>query len=208
MLIKRLIIFLILYIQSFCLAQQISFSKDSQNIIWTGFDLVDSVWVFNRSDKDLFVEDIRGANIYLYRLTVNFKDLVEYFTVFFDIEPLTFVLSAQDSAQLVFSDPDLCPICDSPTSYYSFSDTLTFYSNSITQPQYKIFVSGDGYMNLETEQSIIPTFDLSQNYPNPFNNSTTITFEIPKKEFVEIAIYNLMGEKVAELLNKELSLGK
>ncbi|MFH1525864.1 MAG: T9SS type A sorting domain-containing protein, partial [Bacteroidota bacterium] len=62
---------------------------------------------------------------------------------------------------------------------------------------------------IEQQKSFIPIkYSLKQNYPNPFNNSTTITFEIPKKEFVEIAIYNLMGEKVAELLNKELSLGK
>ena len=53
-------------------------------------------------------------------------------------------------------------------------------------------------------QSII----LNQNYPNPFNPITTISFEIPKKEIVEVSIYNILGQKIETLLNKELNAGK
>jgi len=46
-------------------------------------------------------------------------------------------------------------------------------------------------------------FQLSQNYPNPFNHATTIHYQIPKTEFVQIDIYNLMGQKIRTLVSKQ-----
>ena len=59
------------------------------------------------------------------------------------------------------------------------------------------------------EQGNIPNnYTLKQNYPNPFNPATTIEFGIPESEFVTIAVYNMLGEKVNLIVNKELSAGK
>jgi hypothetical protein len=44
-------------------------------------------------------------------------------------------------------------------------------------------------------------YGLMQNYPNPFNPSTTISFNLQKKAKVTIAIYDMLGHQVAELLN-------
>ena len=46
-----------------------------------------------------------------------------------------------------------------------------------------------------------------QNYPNPFNITTMISFTLLKTSTVKLIIYNLIGEKVATLLNKKLTNG-
>jgi hypothetical protein len=52
------------------------------------------------------------------------------------------------------------------------------------------------------ETSSLPTvYSLSQNYPNPFNPTTTIKFGIPKAGDVSLAVYDILGRKVAELIN-------
>ncbi|NNL21507.1 MAG: T9SS type A sorting domain-containing protein [Ignavibacteriaceae bacterium] len=51
-------------------------------------------------------------------------------------------------------------------------------------------------------------YELYQNYPNPFNTQTTIEFSIPEAAYVTLNIYNLLGEKIFELVRTSLNAGK
>jgi hypothetical protein len=59
-----------------------------------------------------------------------------------------------------------------------------------------------------TSAESLPTrYSLEQNYPNPFNPRATIAFGLPEMAHVRITIYNLLGQKVKELVNKNMSAG-
>jgi len=61
---------------------------------------------------------------------------------------------------------------------------------------------------LSIDGSAIPeVFALHQNYPNPFNPVTSIQFDIPEQSEVRMDIYNLMGQRVATLVNNTLEPG-
>jgi len=60
---------------------------------------------------------------------------------------------------------------------------------------------------VEVEVFSVTTLKLEQNYPNPFNPSTKIKYSIPENSFVNLSVYNLLGEKVASLVDERKEPG-
>lgn len=59
----------------------------------------------------------------------------------------------------------------------------------------------------EDVQGIPSIYKLQQNYPNPFNSVTKICFSLGNLAITRIILYNSLGEKLSEILNKELGAG-
>ena len=61
---------------------------------------------------------------------------------------------------------------------------------------------------IQSKHSLNPQlYALHQNYPNPFNPTTQIRYDLPKNEFVDIIIYDLMGRKIKSLFNTYQNAG-
>ena len=60
----------------------------------------------------------------------------------------------------------------------------------------------------EDTPDIPDVFALHQSYPNPFNLSTTIPFDLPESGTVSLTVYDLLGRKVATVMDEELPAGR
>lgn len=61
---------------------------------------------------------------------------------------------------------------------------------------------------IDTLKVNLPTkYQVFQNYPNPFNPTTKISYAIPQNSFVELKVFNLLGQEIATLVNQERPAG-
>lgn len=58
-----------------------------------------------------------------------------------------------------------------------------------------------------SENTMPSSFSLSQNYPNPFNSTTHIRFTLADFRFVTVTVYDVVGKKVARVVNEKKSPG-
>ncbi len=62
--------------------------------------------------------------------------------------------------------------------------------------------------DVEDEAKQLPDkITLNQNYPNPFNPETTISFFIPSSSMVQLNVFNILGQQVASLIDREVNSG-
>ncbi|KAB2843814.1 MAG: T9SS type A sorting domain-containing protein, partial [Ignavibacterium sp.] len=94
-----------------------------------------------------------------------------------------------------------------PKSYSFIDNNLKVGSYSYRLKQID-FDGSFAYSHIVNVEITAPLqFSLEQNYPNPFNPATMINYSLAKDELVKISVFNLLGEKVATLVNTNQKAG-
>lgn len=89
-------------------------------------------------------------------------------------------------------------------TYARVPDGSSTWSIVTTYTKGKSNGNGTGIDKLsETPKS----FSLNQNYPNPFNPSTMIEYNLPSESFVELNIFNSLGELIDKIVNERQTAG-
>ena len=86
--------------------------------------------------------------------------------------------------------------CQSQPEYCIDGDTLTFEVSIVVQ-----------VVSTEPESFAPEQFSLHQNYPNPFNPTTSLRYDLPENNLVNITIYDMMGKQVKTLVNQTQDAG-
>ncbi len=97
---------------------------------------------------------------------------------------------------------------DNNYNFKGVLDDIRIYNYALSVPDIEKLASFT--TDVKNDMStILPDRDiLLQNYPNPFNPATNISFYLKNNSHVTLDIFNSLGQKVAELLNKDLVPGK
>lgn len=91
---------------------------------------------------------------------------------------------------------------DSDGALYISSDWINHFVLKVEYQQPTTGINDD-------DSNILPqTAILEQNYPNPFNPTTQINFSLPENNIVKLEVFNLLGQRVSQLVNEMKAAGR
>jgi hypothetical protein len=205
---RKLILSIILCFSINLFAQNISVSKDTMEFFnfWDDNKSADSINIYNNSNAILTLDSITSRNYEFYvQISYNGSIVNEFFMFYQDTTLLSFEIPPNDSAKFIF---DLTvPITKLSSFADIWIDTISILNNSTNNSTQNITVLTDISLSNKDENNIPYDFKLFQNYPNPFNPNTNIKYSIPLSEYVEIKVFDILGNEVTNLINEYKTSG-
>jgi hypothetical protein len=139
------------------------------------------IYIANNGSKQLVVDSITISDSRFSLSTNNYL-----------LEPNSYLKST-----LVFN----------PDSVKTYNAVLKVFSDAGIK---KIAITGtgkDNAVNVDAEIITPLNFSLEQNYPNPFNPNTKISFKLAERSYIELKIFDVLGNEVATLVNEQKPTG-
>jgi hypothetical protein len=112
-----------------------------------------------------------------------------------------FNISSNPCSQMVLLDSIYDPVNGS--LMFGLADGITEFKPIFMPDSFYVYGTGINDKPDRPDQ-----FELLQNYPNPFNAQTTISYCLPEAGPVTLSIYNIMGQKVATLMDGTQDTGE
>ena len=103
---------------------------------------------------------------------------------------------------------DIAEFCNLSQMMYKYPGVSLWEYNQISHSYiWEEYSSAWTPTGISDESNSPVHYNLSQNYPNPFNPTTNIQYSISRRQFVELKIFNVLGQEIETLVNAEKHAG-
>jgi hypothetical protein len=137
-----------------------------------------------------------GARLQMYEMAFN--------TTWIDVAPPLSTVQGGASREVTLTfDPTMLRASDYRVDLHIHS---TMYDSTLILPVRLTKIDTIDAVHQETDK-LPDRYALRQNYPNPFNPTTQIRYDLKQSGRTQLIVYNVMGEKVAELVNSTQPAG-
>ncbi|MDP4191465.1 MAG: T9SS type A sorting domain-containing protein [Bacteroidota bacterium] len=157
-------------------------------------------WIINTMPGTLAIDSIPDTVI---KIGIPYKYRISYYSKFND--QISFIINHLPQwAKFNTITHSIEGIPDSSADSISIS-VKDMHGDEYTQSF--ILRKADTSTSTYTNEGNIVGYNLSQNYPNPFNITTSINFSISQAGHVSLSVYDILGNKVAVLVDNDLQAG-